>query len=489
MEELKYFSEVEAEKIMKEDPSYKEALEKSSASAEDAKAREKVYSDVMANYEALKEAYKAFSGYAEIPIMSNQYFNASMASYVRSFAGFLTVERSMDQPTSLLWYNDLLGVVDNRVVLPNMGKEDLEGINARFQTQSKFTLGEKVYTISTNKKLIPGSVEIHVSDKDGKLTYTIRDDRQGNLIAPPGVLDKLDEENEKSINYLTGIIKFKVGDSIDVSVQANLGTFTVIGLEDVAGDPAFGQLTGPGNNRFKVDMKNITLTAEPDMLIGENNLMAIAAAKKAMGMDPQEVTGQKLTELYTKLINQKLARGIINGHNGNSYEIPMTEYATHFVDYQSRLDAFQADLVNVDTLLAKKTFKATKATCYLVGEEMGNWFRKLATTGNWTDNTESTYINDLLGYYKGIPVLRHIDCESNEGYACHKVPTGEIAPLMRGIYLPLTNTPLVGNYNNPTQYAQGVYYQEVNSLIFPELIQKFSITNAANHPFQVQVQQ
>jgi hypothetical protein len=484
MEDLKVFSEVEAEKIMREDPTYKEALEKSSASAEDAKAREKVYSDVMANYENLKEAYKAFSGYAEIPIMSNQYFNASMASYVRSFAGFLTVERSMDQPTSLLWYNDLLGVVDNRVVLPNIGKEDLEGINARFQTSSAFVDGQLEYQISTNKKLIPGSVElrfIHVADP--KAAVVVRDDRNGNLIAPAGIL-AVAQTAPVGINYATGVITFRLGEGF---IAAEGDSYTVIGFEDVAGDPAFGQLTGPGNNRFKVDMKNIVLTAEPDMLIGENNLMAIAAAKKAMGMDPQEVTGQKLTELYTKLINQKLARGVINGFTGNAHVIPMDEYSSHFVDFQSRLDAFQADLVNVDTMLAKKTFKATKATCYLVGEGMGNWFRKLASTGNWTDNTESTYINDLLGYYKGIPVLRHIDCGFNDGYACHKVPTGEIAPLMRGIYLPLTNTPLVGNYNNPTQYAQGVYYQEVNSLIFPELIQKFEVVNAANGPFGVRI--
>jgi hypothetical protein len=34
------------------------------------------------------------------------------------------------------------------------------------------------------------------------------------------------------------------------------------------------------------------------------------------------------------------------------------------------------------------------------------------------------------------------------------------APLARGIYLPLTDTPTIGNYNNPTQMAAGIYYQE-----------------------------
>jgi hypothetical protein len=106
---------------------------------------------------------------------------------------------------------------------------------------------------------------------------------------------------------------------------------------------------------------------------------------------------------------------------------------------------------------------------------MGNWFRKLVTTGNFVDNNNTSYINDLLGYYKGVPVLRHLDIDSKTGYAIHKTADGQLAPVMRGIYLPLTNSPLIGNYNNPTQFAQGIYYQEVNQSIIPELDMKFTI--------------
>lgn len=471
-EELKFFSEADSVDLMFSDEKYQKYLHGSSVSDDDAAARQAVYSDVMKQYDNLKEAYKSFSGYAEIPILSNQYFNATMASYVRSFAGFLTIERAMDQPTSLLWYNDLLGVVDNRVVLPNIGKENLKGINARFTTQANFIAGQTEYSISTNKKLIPGSVELQfIPAANPKKVITIKDDRNGNLLAPAGIL-AANADNKISINYSTGVILFTVGDGFPIT---NNDKYSVLGFEDIAGDPAFGQLTGPGNNRFKVDMKNIVVHSEPDMLVGENNLMVIAAAQKAIGMNPQQATGQKLTELYTKLVNGKLADGIINGAEGNEVVIPMNDYSHQFTDYNSRLDAFQADLVNVDTALAKRTMKATKATAYLVGEVMGNYFRKLRNTGNWTDNTQSTYINDLLGYYNGIPVLRHINVEPNTGYAVHKTPGGEIAPLMRGIYLPLTNSPIIGNYNNPSQFAQGIYYQEANELIFPELIQKFVV--------------
>jgi hypothetical protein len=47
-----------------------------------------------------------------------------------------------------------------------------------------------------------------------------------------------------------------------------------------------------------------------------------------------------------------------------------------------------------------------------------------------------------------------------------------MAPLARGIYMPLTDTPTVGNYANPTQMAAGIYYQEGTRIMAPELAQK-----------------
>ena len=466
------FNETKAFSMMASDAGWRDALLHSSASPADAMNRQNVYSKLFSQYNEMKEAYKAFSGMAEVPLLGNQHFNASIASYVRSIAGFFSIERVMDQATALLWFNDFLGVTDNRIVLPNVGKEDLQGINARFMSNATFTTGLQEYTVATNKKLIPGTVEmqfVHAADPANRIT--IKDDAHGNLLCPPGVLAP-NAGDVASINYATGLITFTVGDGFTI---AEGDSYSVMGYEDVAGDPAFGQLTGPGNNRFKVDVKYILATSEPDMLIAESNLMAIAAANKALGVNLQDVAGQKLVELYTKLINGKIAKCIYDNARGNSVDINMTSYKAMFTDFNSQLDAFQADLVDVDTALAKQSVKGVKATAYLVGEEMGNQFRKLRSTGNWQDNTDSTYINDLLGYYNGIPVIRHMDCPSTSGYACHKTADGNLACVIRGIFLPLTNTPLVGNYNNPSQFAQGVYYQESNQEICPELEVEFKL--------------
>lgn len=51
--------------------------------------------------------------------------------------------------------------------------------------------------------------------------------------------------------------------------------------------------------------------------------------------------------------------------------------------------------------------------------------------------------------------------------------TDEFAPVMKGIYLPLTAAPTIGNYSNPTQMAKGVYYQD--TAIDSSLLQKFTM--------------
>lgn len=466
--EIKLFST-----MVNNDAQWNQMLVGSSNSQASAALRKAEYQKVFSNYTELREAYKAFSGMAEIPLLSNQYFNATVASYVRSFAGFLTIERAMDQPTALLWYMDLLGVTDNRTVLPNIGPEDLTGINSRFSTSATLAVGTTAYSVTTNKKLIPGSVEIqliHAADEANPII--LRDDRQGNLLAPAGVLT-VNANDTVGVNYATGVITFTIGSGFTIAAGDK---YTVVGFEDVAGDPAFGQLTGPGNNRFKVQMNNIVAVSEPDMLVAENNLMAIASMQKAVGANPADVTAAKLTELYTKLVNGKLVAALHKIWNGVTYTIDLLKANNSWTDYQSYLDKFMAELVNVDTELGYRSYKGIHATAYVVGQNVANLFMRLKSTGNFVMNTDSTYVNDLIGYYNGIPVMRHNDMGVNDGYAVVKTADGQLAPVMRGIFLPLTNTPVVGNYNNPSQFAAGVYYQEFNGGIVPELMQKFTVS-------------
>ena len=93
---------------MMQTPSMMEALINSSVSAEDANLRSREYAKMFSRNDEMKDLFglgnagnllqKTFSGYAETPLLSTQYFNASVASYVSSFAGYMSIERDFDQP-------------------------------------------------------------------------------------------------------------------------------------------------------------------------------------------------------------------------------------------------------------------------------------------------------------------------------------------------------------------------------------------------------
>jgi hypothetical protein len=330
-----------------------------------------------------------------------------------------------------------LRVTDNRVVLPNLGKENIHGISAGYRFSAALADQDTPKVISTGKKLIPGSIEInlvHVADPSN--VVAIKDNGAGSLLAAASVL------SAGTVDYSTGKIEFTLGTGFTVATGDQ---YAVTCYEDVAGTPEFGAQPGNPMNRFKLDLKSITVKAEPDMLVGESNLMAMAQMNKSLGSNPQEVLGAKLVELYTKLINEKIVKATMRAFNGNAYAIEATGWKTQFMDFNSRLDAFSSEMVNIDTKLAQRSVKGVKATAYIVGTRMGNWFRKLRSTGNFVENTDSTYINDLLGHYNGIPVLRHDIIGEQEGYAICKTAGGEAAPVMRGIYLPLTWTPAIGS--------------------------------------------
>jgi hypothetical protein len=447
------------------DAAWLKSLRASSVSQADADNRMAEYNKLFSRYEALKEAYKtvSFSGVTELPLLSNQYFNATVASFVRSFAGYLSIERDMAESTALLWYDDVLGVSDERTVLANIGQENLAGLQSDIAF-SNVSIPVGGLDLSVGKIIVPGSVRGSFVSSDGLTTCEFSDDANGNLLAPAGVLAT------GTVNYKTGAIAATLAGATYTG-----GTYSIKAAADEPGTPAYGTVANNQTNRVKLDMKNILVHSMADMLIGDSNLVAMAQAQKSLGQNPMQRLGAKLVELYTKVINLKIVNATKGAAKGNNYVIDTTGWATTFYDYNSRLNAFEAELVNVDTELATQSVKGVEATAYLVSPEAGNWFRKLRATGSFVEEKGSTYVNDLLGTYNGIPVLRHVGVESGYFYAIVKTAGGELAPVMTGQYLPLTWTPAIGSYQNPSQISQGVFYQMGVEPIASALIKKVQV--------------
>jgi hypothetical protein len=459
------------------------ALKNSSVSLDDAQARSREYAKIFSRNEELRDMFglgnrqnllqKTFSGYAETPLLSTQYFNASVASFVSSFAGFLSIERDFDQPTGLFYWFDVLGVSDMRQVIPNLGPDSYQDI----QSMGGFTLeitptATASYSSLIGRKIIPSSVRIKISTESEK--FELIDNGQGQFMAVAGKL------KSSSINYLNGRVEFELSEALTGDTAKE--KIVIVGKEDVTGTPCntVGASNAHANDkRFLAKMQQLGLTTVPDMLVAEYNIAALGALKKSVGTDMATFLFTKLRELYTKMINFKLVSTLEEGYVGNvlnDLDLSQDNLTGKFYDYRSRIDLFDTYLINVESVLATKAVKGVNTTAYLAGTAASNQFQKAAQIGKWKKNDKMSYINDLLGWYDGVPVLRSTDVkeEAGEGtfYAIHKTADGQMAPLARGIYMPLTDTPTIGNYANPTQMAAGIYYQEGTKYLAPELVQK-----------------
>lgn len=464
-------------------PEMLDALVNSSVSVDDANSRSREYGKMFSRNEELRDMFglgnrqnllqKTFSGYAETPLLSTQYFNASVASFCSSFAGFMSVERDFEQPTGLFYWFDVLGVTDMREVIPNLGPDSYQDI----QSMGGFTLevtptATAAYSSLIGRKIIPSSLRVKIVTETEK--FELIDNGQGQFMSIAGKL------KSSSINYLNGRVEFELAAALTGDVTKE--KITIVGKEDVTGTPCntVGASNAHANDkRFIAKMQQIGLTTVPDMLVAEYNIASLGALKKAINADMATFLFTKLRELYTKMINYKLVATLEEGYTGNTMadlNLSQDNLTGKFYDYRSRIDLFDSYLINVESALATKAVKGVTTTAYLAGNAAANQFQKGGMIGKWEKNTKMTYINDLLGWYNGIPVLRSTDVNEAAGegtfYAIHKTADGQMAPLARGIYMPLTDTPTIGNYANPTQMAAGIYYQEGTRYMAPELVQK-----------------
>lgn len=457
----------------------KSALVGSSVSPVDAGCRMSEYAKMFSRAEEINNMFqtpnllqKNFSGYAETPLLSTQYFNASVASFVSSFAGFMSIERDFEQPTGLFYWFDVLGVTDMRNVIPNLGRDNYQDIQSMGGFEDNITVvdSQTAYTFVTGRKIIPSTVRVKITTATEK--FELIDNGQGEFMAVAGKIAT------SSINYMNGKIEFELGAALAPATD----TIVLVGKEDVTGTPS---CTNGADNRhandkrFTAKMQQLGLTTVPDMLVAEYNIASLGALKKATNSDMATFLFTKLRELYTKMINYKLVSTLEENYTGDvmdTLDLSQSAMTGQFYDYRSRVDLFDAYLINVESALATKAVKGVTTTAYVAGNAAANQFQKGGMIGRWEKNTKSTYINDLLGWYNGIPVLRSTDIKEAEGegtfYAIHKTADGQMAPLARGIYMPLTDTPTIGNYANPTQMAAGIYYQEGTRMMAPELVQK-----------------
>ena len=498
----KRFSEIKgSEKIMSR-------LAASSTSAIDLNARIEAYQKAFSNLDGLYETRK-FNGTSGLQNLGGlnpqQYVDVTVTAMVKSIAGFLTIERGLDAPRAILPFVNLVTAgndgygpnLDNptpadlasgrqgeptyvsRNIGPDATKSGLtfpnspslgqyagsQWVNAVKSAQNVLTFNatatDTIEYLDANGAFVPSSLKLTVSEYDpatGKLkdSFQLTDNGQGEILAPAGrVLSG-------SINYRNGNIKVKLAQAMTTDFKYTL---------DVAYDTPRRPI-----NRVKGDLDYYELTTYPNSILAESNMINNLVAQKSMGIDMNQVLKKKVMEEYLKMINKTTVDTLTGGYMGNTLPIDLSAYSIKHNGYESYLHLFAHGLVQVNNELTSKSWKSVETSAYIVGVRVAEIFQACTIMNTFVPNKESGYIEDLIGYYNGIPVIKSYRVGDTEGYAIHKTSDGLMAPMARGIFLPVNDLPEVGNFNNPTQSASGIFSYEGVKFLTSELVQKFEVT-------------
>lgn len=451
---VRKFSDIQAsEKLMKK-------LMSSSRSGDDAKARIGAYTKAFSNFGELENmrTRKQSAGLGDLSgLQPNQFIDVTITTMISSITGFFAVERGMDAPFAKLPFLNLLNSETGAMISPNIGVDVLNGITSSKKSVSS-AVGALSATLGGVKSITPNSVSISVVV--GGTTYVIKDDGNGGLTAPYGAGLVAGTSPFTGVNYVTGAINFTLGSAFT--------SYVAEWFEDAPKDPT---------NKTKPALKYYDLNCTAEILLSETNLVTNLVAQKSMNIPINDILKRRLLEEYVKMTNAKLVNAINSGYVGSVRTIDLSTYdlATSST-FETLLNVFTHGLNKVDTDLTDKSYKSVMPSAYLVGKKVAELFKSCSKLGSFVPNTESTYIEDLIGYFNGVPVIKSHRIGEWTGYASHKTSDGQLAPCARGIFLPVNDLPEVGNFNNPTQSASGIYSYEGTSLLTSELLQKFVVT-------------
>lgn len=458
----------------------RKGLETSSSSEIDAESRARVWDATFSNLDEIVEdrTYAAGSpGYSSNGLHGIEFFDATVAAMIKSYAGIFSVEKAMEQPNASLPYFNTYGVKTGELITPNLGtsKTLTESDGYIRETVTKAAVaGATTIAITTvgsddidieKIPVVPGSVRITLTDEAGASTV-VTDDGAGALIAAPGILS-------------AGTVDYGLNDDIPsinfVSSHASGTENLAVVLEFVQDQPK------TLNEKIKGELEYYTAKTAPIIVPYEVNQVANLSAKKALGINMRQMTLDQVTDEYTKIVNKKVVDQVaLSANTKNEVVLDLSNYTVATSDFRTYLESFMAQLKMVDTAMAKKTEKAVKITAYLVSLNLGDVFQQLDfVTSKWVVNKDISYVDDVVGYYNEIPVVRSkwvTDTGSNfQGYAIHKTKEGHLAPLMRGIFLPLTNMDEVGSFNNPLLKSGGIFSYEGVSRLTNDLTIGFQV--------------
>lgn len=447
------------------------------------------YGDV----DAVQELYAHFSGTESADVEASGgrgVEDITILAAIKSIAGYIAIDRAMTDPDTTITYNQIVAVNSKGSI--NAGDKLYDqfsrvptGLDLKMTRSTKDLTAGSANTLNYGGAIVPGTVVISIKgdgsatkgeivgtdNKDGTMSF-----RYVSVSAPAGTT-LITIPSDVVINYSAGTVALTV--EADV---VGTGTATVDSLSSTT---AIQRVKG------KIYVPT-TLHAESESLVLEGNLQADAYRNKAMRaqleagltMDYAQMNFRQTLEMYVEYINLKMVQAV---HNAAMVAIATQVGNTYIAEDISTAAIATSDpkyigyAVNkfIEDLNAENLRRCKHGTTAIVTGIQGA--RILATI----DKTFGTFVKSpefdseadgYCGTFNGIPVIRHAyidgvsDAKYANFYAIYKDASGKAGPVAFGTYLPLYTTEKALNFDNPMQFAQGLFsYLAIQTLV-PELV-------------------
>jgi len=433
------------------------------------------------------------AGYSDVSQVSTiGAIDITIITLSTSIIPYLCIDRSMANPVDTIYYSRLVadgaseGLTDGVDVVPNLGAPNVGSTlgGAKTVTQAAATSG----AISTAVDIIPGTIVVTAVQSGN--TFTGTDSGSNGLInfspifvsnAPVAFVGSIYIGAAGVVNYRTAVI---------TSAGMTSGTtLSVTFLTDQS-----SSTSGTGLTKVKPVWSPTQLVTRPKQIILEQNALAQAninkilanSASVGIGADYTNIHFTRISTLYTEIVNQDVINQFVALTDAAVSEIDLTNY-----NLSGTAQAFSLtkdDIVVRFIINMKSTFRkynwidptviltGTRGAAELESNNSGKWVPLTGIPGTQ---------NGVCGTWDGMPVFRHSHIDSIDTnqyvhfYMAAKQPDNKAATLAFGEFLPLIQTPVVGNFANPLQTAISFYSQVGSKVILPTLFKKGRIKYTA----------
>lgn len=444
-------------------------------------------------FEPVGAMFKSFSETPGLPDVDNvagvDLVDINIMATQQSVMSYLSVERAMDKPTDIAWYQKLVAINDaggftkgEDVLNPYSPLPTKINLGAVVTTKDAAVDSDGDVTIQLDAKpIVKKQVTIVAKDASGEVVAT------GSDLKGDGVIywDNGTACDSATVNYDTATINLT---SVVSTVAASISATANIERTSQA----------DGANTLKVKPKTDTtvLTAKPNRIIMENsfeeNMFINKQAYNLSNVGVQLDFGKRaINQLLRTFVNYldvtsvtKTAEVMLG--QAPSDELDYTDYLISTSEASTKNDIVNQYVLKLNKNLQTKSGKGP--TAYLVDSEaaiiLGNNPMYFQPNDAFIQN-----IDGLIGTYNKIPVIRHhalngILDTANIKYGflgtLYKSPDGSTGPTVYGEFLPPYSITPALNYQNPSQFSQGLFSQSVTEKLVPELASYMKIIVATN---------